>query len=205
MTPKSRPTVSEYHGLDADAYGTSQWMAKNQIRTSQKALALLESDQLGGPLQEPFESCLFLDLGCGTGYSSLPLLDSGIKVIGIDISWHMLRQVSKYPHLHLVHADMRALPLRSNQIDHVLSISAFNFITTGTKSLDAVRFNIQHTFEQIARISKQSARCIIEFYPSKTEQPLFLRAAKASRFTGGLWIDHPHSKHEKIFLLLQKN
>lgn len=204
MTRKSRPTISEYHGLDAEAYGKSQWMAKNQIRTSQEALVLLESDQFGGSIPESFESCLFLDLGCGTGYSSLPLLNTGTIVIGIDLSWHMLHQISKHPHLHLIHADIRALPIRPTQIDHVLSISAFNFITEGLKSMDAIKINIQRTFEQIARISKQSARCVIEFYPSKSEQPLFLEAAKKTNFIGGLLIDHPHSKHEKYFLLLHK-
>ena len=90
MTRKSRPTVSEYHGLDAEAYGTSQWMAKNQIRTSQEALALLESDHLGGPLQDPFESYLFLDLGCGTGNHAHLLSQKGYSVFGVDRSQKMI-------------------------------------------------------------------------------------------------------------------
>ena len=44
----NRPSTDEYFGLEAEAYGSSKWMARNQIQTTQKVLELLESEQIGG-------------------------------------------------------------------------------------------------------------------------------------------------------------
>ena len=109
MSPRktNRPTLDEYFGLEAIKYGTSTWMARNQIRTTQRAIDLLESPALGGPLQIPPYQLLFLDIGAGTGYSSHVLLEKQIKVIGIDFSHDMLIQCPSHPNLSRIQADMR--------------------------------------------------------------------------------------------------
>ena len=56
----NRPSTDEYFGLDAKEYGTSRWMARNQIQTTQKVLELLESEQIGGQIINKSLKSLFL-------------------------------------------------------------------------------------------------------------------------------------------------
>ena len=40
---RKRPEYNEYSGINAEEYGSSRWMKKNQIEVTQRALELLES------------------------------------------------------------------------------------------------------------------------------------------------------------------
>jgi len=73
-----------------------------------------------------------LELGCGTGRVTLPLARDGHTVVGLDISPSMLAQANARrrrapkgvrPRVHLLQADLRALPMRG---PFPLIISAFN-------------------------------------------------------------------------------
>ena len=90
MGGKKRPGVDAYYGLEADEYARSNWMARNQQKTTRKVLQFLNGHELGGPLSDPFESIRLLDLGCGTGYSSHACLEAGFHVIGLEISRDMV-------------------------------------------------------------------------------------------------------------------
>jgi SAM-dependent methyltransferase len=61
------------------------------------------------------------DVGCGPGYHTRFLLERGFTAVGIDLSWGMLqsRQVPA-----IAQADMRALPLRTGEIDAVWCAAA---------------------------------------------------------------------------------
>ncbi|MHA1602397.1 MAG: class I SAM-dependent methyltransferase, partial [Promethearchaeota archaeon] len=115
MSPRknNRPTLDEYFGMEADAYGNSQWMARNQIKTTEQALQFMESPELGGNFTDTKEELIFLDIGCGTGYSSHTILGIGARVIGLDFSEDMLSNCPSDFDLHLIHGDMRYLPFRS--------------------------------------------------------------------------------------------
>jgi SAM-dependent methyltransferase len=219
-TKEKRPTSSAYQGLDATDYGTSRWMARNQRNTTETALSYLEGDQLGGPLTGDPASFLFLDLGCGTGYSSLTIAEYGFRVIGIELSWDMIHQHPSDFAISLIQADMRQLPLRNRCIDHLVSISAFNFAAEGGTTLDDKRALIRLVIREIIRVlrggnnldhtmdrdgegnQENKSRCVVEFYPTPTEQDLFLSELKNTSFSGGLLIDHPGTKKEKKFLVL---
>jgi SAM-dependent methyltransferase len=74
-----------------------------------------------------------LELGCGTGRISLPLIRAGVPLVGVDRSDAMLARAarraaalrghgrSRRPHLRLVRGDIRALPLRRNSFGMVLA------------------------------------------------------------------------------------
>ena len=63
--------------------------------------------EAGGPV---------LELGCGTGRVTEALAEGGVPVTGVDLSPDMLararRRLVDHPGVHLLRADMRALPLR---------------------------------------------------------------------------------------------
>ncbi len=205
MSPRknNRPDLDEYFGLEAEAYGSSQWMARNQIHTTETALNMLEDAQIGGLILEPKDQLLFLDIGCGTGYSSHTILSQGSRVIGIDFSQDMLQECSPDPNLHLIHADMRFIPLRSNQVDHAISISAFNFAAAHAKSRRQMELKIGQAFKCIQHIVKNQGHIVIEFYPTKLEEEVFLATLKHYPFIGGMYIMFPKTKKEKKFLMLQ--
>lgn len=59
------------------------------------------------------EGALVVDVGCGPGFDAAELRARGLRAIGLDRSWGMLRAgADEWPGPR-VHADMGALPLRS--------------------------------------------------------------------------------------------
>ncbi len=128
-----RPTVDAYYGMEAEDYGKSQWMARNQSRTTAQALQYILGEQLGEPLKMDPAEHLVLDIGCGTGYSSHEIADQGFRPIGVDRSRDMLHQFVDPQDFALIEADMRSLPLRPKLFDMIISISAFNFATAGAE------------------------------------------------------------------------
>ncbi|QEE16921.1 class I SAM-dependent methyltransferase [Promethearchaeum syntrophicum] len=202
----NRPSTDEYFGLEAEAYGSSKWMARNQIQTTQKVLDLLESEQIGGKIKSKSLKSLFLDIGCGTGFSSHTILQSNFqnRVIGVDVSSDMIKQCKKNSDLHLILADMRYSPFRSNIFNYIISISAFNFASAGAQSKNQMKKFIQKALESLERTLIKKGRAGIEFYPTKTEELLFVNGLKKLNFIGGLLIEQPNSKREKKFLILKK-
>ena len=96
-----------------------------------------------GSLVKKYETALLLDLlnprlgekildaGCGTGVFTLDVLSKGSHVIGMDISWPMLKQARKkaegYP-MNMVLADILRLPFQENAFDKVISVTTLEFI-----------------------------------------------------------------------------
>ncbi len=80
-----------------------------------------------------------VDLCCGTGKSSAPLIDRGLTVIGIDVSREMLRVYRKKsggkPNPILIHADASRPPLRKNSCVAVSMIGGLHHIPDQAGSL----------------------------------------------------------------------
>jgi len=73
-----------------------------------------------------------LDVACGTGNTMLPMLARGYEVTGVDISEVMLAHAhgKTEDRAHLIHADMRALPLLG-EFDLVWCLGdALNYVDT---------------------------------------------------------------------------
>lgn len=65
-----------------------------------------------------------LDLGCGPGFDSARLARRGWHVIGVDVSWEMLRIARRESNAELVQADVRCLPFASG-FDGALAVASF--------------------------------------------------------------------------------
>jgi len=201
-----------YIGKAANEYDSAVWMERNQKKTTLKLLNLLRDPHLGPSInvKENFSN-IILELGCGTGFSSEIILNHGFRVIGIDILWDMLSLAkekfrdNKSNHLHFIMADINYLPIRMKKIDHVLSVSAYNFIIHGLKSTQQIKKVLNATTRQINDCLKAHGRVIIEFYPkNEKELTLFVESFLNNGFEGFMIKKKPNQKGGQTFLLLKK-
>ena len=69
-----------------------------------------------------------LDVGCGTGLSTLALTEIADEVIGADVSPAMLAQAPAHPRIRYVQASADALPLDSHSADLITVSVAFHWL-----------------------------------------------------------------------------
>jgi SAM-dependent methyltransferase len=201
---------SDYLGKKAEIYDSEIWMERNQKRTTLICIKYLFDEKLGNIQKE--KSYLILDLGCGTGFSSEILLEYGHRVIGIEILKDMIdlalrkKKIYKSRDLELILADINYIPLKPNIINHILSISAYNFIIYGRENLRDKRKVVINTAKQLNKQLKRNGRIIIEFYPKDDEElSLFKSSFINNGFDGFIIKKHPKQKSGQTFLLLKKN
>ncbi len=84
-----------------------------------------------------------LELGVGTGRLALPLVEEGLAVFGVDISWKMLEVLRGKDRQHRVCAvqgDITALPFSSASFDAVLAVHVLHLVGAWQTALaEAVR------------------------------------------------------------------
>jgi ubiquinone/menaquinone biosynthesis C-methylase UbiE len=204
MTPRKESLDREfYFGEEADLYAKSKWMARNQMKSTKRALELLEDARIGGKLRKPSESNVILDLGCGSGFSTYIIEENGFKTIGLDNSFDMLIQnkekTTPYTR-NLVCGLIEALPFRRHIFNHMISISAFNFILENVNETQK-RKKLQEVSEKLSKLLVVDGRCVIEFYPKKEDIHIYLESLK--NFIGGMVIDNPNQRKEQKFLILR--
>ena len=204
-----------YIGENSREYDSSRWMERNQKKTTLLCLQYLSDPKLNhGGFRDKSENktYLILDLGCGTGFSSEILAESGFRVIGIDILRDMLykahnkrKSISLYNNIFLILADIKHLPLRKNIIDHIISVSAYNFILDDYLEVENKLKILNTTAKSLSQLLKENGRIIIEFYP-KNEKELewFSSSFKANSFEGFIVKSKSKQKSGQYFLLLQK-
>ncbi len=205
----------DYIEDNAEGYDSSKWMERNQKRTTSLSIEYLFDEKLNGnngtgiKREEPF---LILDLGCGTGYSSEVLIQVGFRVVAIDILCDMLskarekKKISKdLKSLELILADINSLPIRVNSIDHIISISSYNFITYGMEKFGEKVKLVNDTGKYLNNILKQNGRVVIEFYPEDdNELKMFNKSFINNGFEGFMVKNKPSQKSGQTFLLLKK-
>ncbi|MFX1275189.1 MAG: class I SAM-dependent methyltransferase [Promethearchaeota archaeon] len=200
-----------YKGEFAKEYNNQKWMERNQKKTTLRCIEYLYDNNLGkNNIDENFPY-LILDMGCGTGYSSEVLIDNGFRVIGIDVLPDMLlkanerKNVRMLDNLDLILADINYLPLRKRSIDHIISVSAYNFIIYGLEGTREERKVVNNTAKFLRGILKGKGRAIIEFYPqNESELDLFSSSFKDNGFDGYIIKNNPKQKAGQTFLLLKK-
>jgi SAM-dependent methyltransferase len=69
-----------------------------------------------------------LDVGCGTGLSSLALLDLAQEVVGIDASTHMLRHARRADGIRYAAAGAEALPFRGGSFELVVACGSMDWV-----------------------------------------------------------------------------
>lgn len=205
----------DYLNDKAEEYDSSKWMERNQKRSTLFSLQYLIDEKLNDREDKGIEmgvSPLILDLGCGSGFSSETLIENGFRVIGIDILIDMLskarekkRIFKEYNALELILADINNLPIRVNLIDHIISISSYNFIIHGMENYGEKVKLINDTAKYLHKILKNKGRVIIEFYPKEEmELKMFNKSFINNGFSGFMVKQNPKQKSGQTYLLLKK-
>ena len=202
-----------YIGKKAVEYDRLRWMERNQKRTTLKIINFLDDKKLGKK-NHNFEKDLplyILDLGCGTGFSSEILINAGFRVIGVDILDDMLSKANKKKvklknhNLELILADISNLPIKTNSLHYIVSISAYNFITYKYNNQREIRKIVNNTAKYLYKILKDNGRIIIEFYPENDDDlELFTNSFILNDFEGFIVKTNPKQKSGQTFLLLKK-
>jgi ubiquinone/menaquinone biosynthesis C-methylase UbiE len=81
-----------------------------------------------------------LEVGAGTGRVSIPLLESGADLFGLDLSNKMLALLrSKHPSAGLVQADATHIPFPSSQFDALLTVHVMHLVSGWKGALQEFR------------------------------------------------------------------
>ncbi|MBN1923603.1 MAG: class I SAM-dependent methyltransferase [Nanoarchaeota archaeon] len=99
-----------------------------------------------------------LDLGCGTGFSTIVLKEKGFNVTGCDVNEHML-DYAKKKGLRTVLCDIRSLHFKDEEFDYLISISTIQWVKPR---------EYEDVLREIHRVVKDSA--IIQFYPKNSAE-----------------------------------
>ncbi|MBT8347458.1 MAG: methyltransferase domain-containing protein [Desulfofustis sp.] len=82
-------------------------------------------------LLDPQTGEFILDVGCGTGIFTSPVLSSGAEIVGLDISFPMISRASGRFHgkrFVPLAGNMLALPFANGSFDKVYSMTALEFV-----------------------------------------------------------------------------
>eukprot|EP01125_Pyxidicula_operculata_P008958 TRINITY_DN2960_c0_g1_i1.p1 TRINITY_DN2960_c0_g1~~TRINITY_DN2960_c0_g1_i1.p1 ORF type:complete len:283 (+),score=48.50 TRINITY_DN2960_c0_g1_i1:29-877(+) len=194
-----KPPDVFYDDTEAQKYATSSRMQEIQTKLSERALELLNF-----PQDSPK---MILDIGCGTGLSSITLEKCGHVVVGTDISASMLnvgREKGEKVGDSLVHDMGTGLSFRAGIFDGAISISALQWICNADNSMQNPIKRINRFFNSLYGSLVRGGRAVFQFYPENSQQvELLTSAALRAGFTGGLLVDYPNSaKAKKYFLVL---
>jgi SAM-dependent methyltransferase len=106
-----------------------------------------------------------LELGCGTGRISVPIVRAGATLIGIDRSEPMLararrrlRRAALHDRALLVRGDIRSLPFRSRRFSLVMA--PYGILQSLTRARD-----LTLTLASVARVMPRGARLGIDLVP----------------------------------------
>ena len=88
---------------------------------------------------KPAPGEIILDAGCGTGVFTRDIISSGSKVVGLDISFPMLRRATEKfrgSPFSAVRGDISTLPFLAESFDKVVSITALEFIADARNAVN---------------------------------------------------------------------
>lgn len=81
-----------------------------------------------------------LEVGCGTGRISIPLLERGVDLVGCDLSTPMLNRFrEKYPAPRIAQANAAQLPFPSGHFDAVLTVHVLHLIPAWREVLREIK------------------------------------------------------------------
>jgi SAM-dependent methyltransferase len=105
-----------------------------------------------------------LDLACGSGRHLLELEQAGYGVVGVDLSWALLRTARKERgELDLVRSDMRTLPFRERQFGAMVSFfTSFGYFEAEEDNMLVV--------SELARVAENSAFFLFDYLNVERER-----------------------------------
>ena len=110
-----------------------------------------------------------LDLGCGAGRNALPLAAQGWNVLGVDLSWPMLRAATerarqnRVDHFAGLLAPMERLPVRTASCDLIVAHGIWNLARTGAQFRAALA--------EAARVAAPAAALFVFTFSRNTFPP----------------------------------
>ena len=112
------PSLRNYY----DSSATAARYAEHRPREHPNILKLIE-EGIGSGL--PVDRAL--DVGCGTGHSTMALLRYARSAVGLDASAFMLAQASAHPDIRYVRGHAESLPFRRDEFDLLTVGSAYHW------------------------------------------------------------------------------
>jgi SAM-dependent methyltransferase len=152
-------------------------------RDEREARQLLEQIARIGSLGEG----RLLDLGCGTGRHLRALHEQGVRGIGLDYSWPLLRRARESGCTDsLVRADMRRLPFRSGSFGWVLMMfTTFGYFVSDEEN--------RRLLESVAGLLRPGGRLVLDYLNANTLRASLVershRAIPGYRVEERRWID----------------
>jgi predicted TPR repeat methyltransferase len=87
-----------------------------------------------------------LDLGCGTGLSSINFFEKNYEVIGIDISQKMLDEAKRFPYKKLICQDLEEdLKVENNYFDIITLVGVMEYIKNPRKLFIEIKNKLKKT------------------------------------------------------------
>ncbi|OQY27070.1 MAG: hypothetical protein B6244_11745 [Candidatus Cloacimonetes bacterium 4572_55] len=107
-----------------------------------------------------FPGQIVLDLACGNGRHALELTEQGYRVVGLDLSTHLLSEVrvvaADRRALSLICGDMRYLPFKEDSFDLILSM----FTSFGYFDVDDENISV---LSEVARLLKPGGSFFMDY------------------------------------------
>ena len=118
-----------------------------------------------------------LDLGCGTGLSSLEFFKRGYEVTGVDIAPGMITQAKKLPYEKLICQDLEIpLKVKDNYYDAVVLTGVMEFIKKLLKLFQQVNKKLVKNGICGVTIPKKQSKLKIKSYYKQEIEPIFRKA-----------------------------
>uniref|UniRef100_A0A224YRM6 18S rRNA (guanine-N(7))-methyltransferase n=1 Tax=Rhipicephalus zambeziensis TaxID=60191 RepID=A0A224YRM6_9ACAR len=194
----SAPPELFYNEQEAEKYTSNSRIMEIQTAMSERAVELLALPD--------DETCLILDLGCGSGLSGDVLEEQGHVWVGVDISRAMLNVAQEREAAgDMLLGDLgQGLCFRAGAFDGAISISALQWLCNADKKSHNPVKRLHAFFSSLYACLGRGRRAVFQFYPENADQvELLTQQAMRAGFTGGLVVDYPNStKAKKMFLVL---
>ena len=105
-----------------------------------------------------------LDAGCGAGRHLEALADTGMDVVGVDVSWAVeaaFRRVGDHPRVHVVQADLCRLPFRRPAFDFVYSLGVLHHLPDPSRGVAAIVGHLRPGGVLLAWVYMRTTRKVI--------------------------------------------
>jgi ubiquinone/menaquinone biosynthesis C-methylase UbiE len=125
------------------------------------------------------KKAIILDLGCGTGLSSLYLFKKNFNIIGVDISKEMLAEAEKKPYTKLINQNIeKPLNFKNSSFDAVLLIGVMELIEDPSILFFEINRILKNNGYFSITIPKKIKNNKIDYksYNKKDIEPLFLKS-----------------------------